>query len=68
MAPILFKSILFLKECRLPIADYRVEALSRKKGCVSAVQTCKQASVRNSILGNSVSFVALPEFSSIFDT
>ena len=41
--------ILFTKGCQSPIADYKREALSRKKSCISAVQTCKQASVRNFI-------------------
>ena len=48
---------IFMKGCRLSIADYKVEALSRKKGCISAVQTCKQASVRNLMWSRSVSFV-----------
>ena len=39
----------FMKGCRLPIAGYKVEALSRQKSCISAVQTCKQATVRNLI-------------------
>ena len=37
--------ILLRKECRL--LDYKTEALSRKKICISAVQNCKQATVRN---------------------
>ena len=37
--------ILLLKECRL--LEYKAEALSRKKICISAVQNCKQATVRN---------------------
>ena len=41
-----FKNI-SMKGCRL--LDYKVEALSRKKNCISAVQKCKQASVRNTI-------------------
>ena len=42
------KSYFHIKGCRL--FDYKAEALSRKKICISAVQTCKQASVSNSIL------------------
>ena len=42
------KSYFHIKGCRL--LDYKAEALSRKKICISAVQTCKQASVSNSIL------------------
>ena len=37
--------ILFPKECNL--LDYKTEALSRKKNCISAIQNCKQATVRN---------------------
>ena len=36
-----------MKVCRLPIAAHKVDALSRKRNCISAVQACKQASVRN---------------------
>ena len=34
----------YIQGCRL--LTYKVEALSSKKACISAVQMCKQASVR----------------------
>ena len=35
--------IFYMKGCRL--LEYKTEALSRKRNCISAVQACKQASV-----------------------